>query len=170
MIPNRKDRPVSGKRLLIQSIPSEEETRWIRSNENSRRQRFLKGLRPAKPELMAHVLPEIDKDRPKGTMAFVVPASHIKRFIEKLVRGTIYVTERRYVEEHQEITVSLMRTEDAAPVTQIAEDFGELYERGPGIRIRKAVAEDGRTNALLVFDIWGQYRFHGMVMDRAPIQ
>jgi hypothetical protein len=99
-------------------------------------------------------------------LALVVPAEETHRFIEKLVRGTIYLTERRYIEQNQEITVSLLRLEDSQPIVMLLEQFGELYERGPGIRIRKAVAQDARTNALFVFDIWDQFRFHGAVMDR----
>jgi hypothetical protein len=131
-----------------------------------KRQKFLKRLMPVKPDMMKHALPEIDPDRPKGTMALLVPGSHIKRFIEKLVRGTVYLTEGRYVEPEQEITTSLLHADDGREITEMIEQFGELYERGPGIRIRKAVAHDAKTSALFVFDIWGQYRFHGAVMDR----
>ena len=96
----------------------------------------------------------------------LVPAKETHKFIEKLVRGTIYLTERRYVEQNQEVTVSLLRPEDSQPIVTLLEQFGELHERGPGIRIRKAVAQDARTNALFIFDIWDQFRFHGAVMDR----
>ena len=41
-----------------------------------------------------------------------------------------------------------------------------MYERGPGIRIRKVVAHEAQTNALFVFDIWDQFRFHGAVMEK----
>jgi len=96
----------------------------------------------------------------------LVPAKETHRFIEKLVRGTIYLTERRYIGQNQEVTVSLLRPEDSQSIVTLLERFGELHERGPGIRIRKAVAQEARTNALFIFDIWDQFRFHGAVMDR----
>jgi hypothetical protein len=46
------------------------------------------------------------------------------------------------------------------------EHFGEMRQRGPGIRVFKAVAQDDKESALFFFDIWGQFRFHGAVMDR----
>lgn len=132
----------------------------------SARNRFLKRVRDADPSWANDALPEIHPDRPKGGLALLVPAKETHKFIEKLVRGTIYLTERRYIEQNQEVTVSLLRSEDSQPIVTLLEQFGELYERGPGIRIRKAVAQEARTNALFVFDIWDQFRFHGAVMDR----
>jgi hypothetical protein len=82
------------------------------------------------------------------------------------VRGVVYLTEQRYIEPDQEITVTLLRPEHENDVLQILEQFGELYERGPGIRIRKVVARDAKANAIFVFDIWDQFRFYGSVMDR----
>jgi hypothetical protein len=130
------------------------------------RQKFLNELRSANDVPKNYLLPEINPDRPVGNIALLLPARHINRFITKLVRGTVYLTERRYIEDEQEIFVSLLKKEDGSELLQILQQFGELYEREPGIRIRKAVAEDGRTNALFVFDIWEQFRFYGMVVDR----
>jgi hypothetical protein len=134
------------------------------------RRRFLKRLRQVDPSAVDGVLPEIHADRPKGNVALLVPAQDTQKFIEKLVRGTVYLTESRYVEQDQELTISLLRPEDGQPIVKLLENFGELYERAPGIRIRKAIAQDARTNALFVFDIWDQFRFHGAVMDRTTEQ
>lgn len=131
------------------------------------RQRFVRSLRKAEPEKYKnHLLPEI-RDRPMGNVALHVSGAHIKRFAEKLVRGTVYITERRYIDTDQEINVSLLQREGEGEILKLLEQFGELHERGPGIRIRKAVAHDAKTNALFVFDIWDQFRFYGYVMDRA---
>jgi hypothetical protein len=133
---------------------------------NLARKRFLAGVMPARKELLEHTLPELDPNRPMGNLALRVDGRRLRKFIEKLVRGTIYLTEQRYIEADQEITVSLLRREHEGELIQILEQSGELLERGLGIRIRKAVAHDGVTNALFVFDVWGQFRFYGMVMDR----
>lgn len=132
----------------------------------SARSRFLKRVKETDPSWAISALPEIHPNRPKGGLALFVPAKDTHRFIEKLVRGTVYLTERRYIEDDQEVTVSLLRPEDSQPIVTLLEEFGELHERGPGIRIRKAVAREAPTNALFVFDIWDQFRFHGAVMDR----
>lgn len=132
----------------------------------SARRRFLKRVREADPSMARSTLPEIYSDRPKGNLVLVVPAKETRRFIEKLIRGTVYLTEGRYIEQDQEVTVSLLRPEDGDPIVKLVEQFGELHERGPGIRIRKAVAQDAKTNSLFIFDIWDQFRFHGSVTDR----
>lgn len=128
--------------------------------------RFLKRIRAANPEWHANAMPEIYPDRPKGNIALLVPAEEIHKFIEKLVRGTLYLTERRYIEKEQEISVALLRPEDSDPIVGLLEEFGETHEREPGIRIKKGVAEDAKANAVFVFEIWNQFRFHGAVMDR----
>lgn len=135
----------------------------------SARRRFLRRVREADPSMTNSSLPEIYSDRPKGGLALVVPAKETHRFIEKLIRGTIYLTELRYIEDGQEITVSLLKPEHGEPIVRLVKEFGELYDRGPGIRIRKAVAQDAKTNSLFVFDIWDQFRFHGSVMDREVV-
>jgi len=138
----------------------------------SARTRFLRRVREAEPSMSRSSLPEIYSDRPKGTLALEVPAEETHRFIEKLIRGTVYLTEGRYVEKDQEVSVSLLRPEDGQPIVTLIEQFGALHERGPGIRIWKVVAEDAETNSLFMFDIWDQFRFHGAVMDheqRTPL-
>jgi hypothetical protein len=132
----------------------------------SARRNFLSRIKEADPSWSGSALPEIHPNRPKGGLGLLVPVKDIHNFIEKLVRGTVYLTERRYVEEDQEVTVSVLRPEDGDPISTLLEEFGELYEREPGIRIRKAVANDAPANALFIFDIWDQFRFHGAVSDR----
>lgn len=129
------------------------------------RNRFVRGLRDADPSMIKHAIPEI-KDRPLGNKAVLIPGEHINRFGEKLVRGMVYVSEHRYIEPEQEVAVSLLQRGDDAEVLQLLQQFGEIYEREPGIRVRKAVAHDAKTNAIFVFDIWDQFRLYGYVMDR----
>lgn len=129
--------------------------------------RFLQRLREVDPSAPGQ-LPEIHTTRPKGDLALLVPAEDLHRFIEKLIRGTIFLSEGRYIENDQEITVSILGPEDGDPIVALLDRSGELHERGPGIRIRKAAAVDAPTNSLFVFDIWDQFRFHGAVSDCTP--
>ena len=89
----------------------------------------------------------------------------MRRYVEKLVRGTVYFTEERYIESGT-IGMSFIRTEDATDdVYQMLEQFGQLYELGAGIRFRKAVAAEAPEQPLFVFDIWGQFRVFAYVED-----
>jgi hypothetical protein len=135
----------------------------IRMRELTRR-KFTKKLRPADGVPMQHVLPELDPNRPKGGLALHVPAQGLRKFVDKLVRGTVWVTERRYI-EGKDVRMSFIRLEDAEEVFQIFERFGELYERGPGIRIRKAVAPELPSEPIFVFDIWNQFRVYAYLQD-----
>lgn len=132
------------------------------------RAKFLKGLMPAPSASTQGILPEIDPARPKGNQALLINARDLHKFIEKLVRGTVYITEQRYITEDQKVTVAIIDRSNEAEFLTILEKFGELYERGPGIRIRKAVAHEARANAMFVFDVWNQFRFYGSVLDLEP--
>lgn len=127
------------------------------------RKKFLEHLRPAEAGLLKHALPEI-RPRPLGGIALTVPAKGLHRFVEKLVRGTVYLTEKRYI-ENKRIGISFLRPEDALDLQQLMEQFGEFHERGPAIRIRKAVAVEAREDPLFVFDIWDQFRVYAYVED-----
>jgi len=67
---------------------------------------------------MEHVLPETKPDRPKGSMALNISAAGLHRFVEKLVRGTVYLTEQRYI-ENKTIGMAFLRTEDEKEVLQM---------------------------------------------------
>jgi hypothetical protein len=124
--------------------------------------RFQRGMEAARPDLLQHQLPEIYPDRPKSTIALRVSEPDLRRFVEKLVRGTIYLTERKFVDQHQ-IKMSLIPRGKDADLQQIFDEFGEAYERGAAIRIRKAAASEAPDQPLFVFDIWDQFRFYAYV-------
>jgi hypothetical protein len=57
------------------------------------RQRFLREVKSADMDKYRdHLLPEIHPERPMGTLALHVPAKHIEKLVEKLVRGVVYLT------------------------------------------------------------------------------
>jgi len=87
----------------------------------SARTRFFKRIRQADPSWANSAIPEIYAGRPKGDMALLVPVQATHKFIEKLVRGTIYLTEQRYIECNQGVTVSLLRPEDSQPIVSLLE-------------------------------------------------
>lgn len=131
----------------------------------SARKRLLTRFREINPYMAKSTIPEIYSDRPKGTFALEIPAKETHKFIEKLIRGTVYLTEGRYIEQDQEVTFSLLRPEVSEPIVQLVEQFGTRHERGLGIRIWKATAHDAITNSIFMFDIWDQFRFYGAVTD-----
>jgi hypothetical protein len=131
------------------------------------RQRFRREFLPARPEMSRDLLHTINRKMPNSMVAMRFPTGHLNRLIEKLVRGTVYLTEQRYIELDQEILIMTSPPPaDAAAHFAVIQGFSELHERGPGIRIRKAVSPDAKTDALFVFDIWEQFRFYGAVVAR----
>jgi hypothetical protein len=112
------------------------------------------------------LLPEIDPNRPRGTIGIRIPAKELLKFGEKIVRGMVFMTEGRYVESNEEATVFIVRPDEIPEALQIALDVGELFEREPGIRIRKATANDAPKASAYVIDIWEQFRLYGMILPK----
>ncbi|HEX2826050.1 MAG TPA: hypothetical protein VHP37_06870 [Burkholderiales bacterium] len=129
-----------------------------------KRRRFEKLIKPVEQATDLRRVPEIGPVQPKDRFAIVVSAASIRRFVEKLVRGTVYLTENRYIETGR-IGVSMMEPERAAEVQELLEQFGELHERGRAIRIRKAVAAEAPRDPIFVFDLWDQFRVYAYVED-----
>jgi hypothetical protein len=114
----------------------------------------------------AALLPEINPNRPRGAFGVLIPGKELHRFGEKVLRGMVFMTEGRYVEPSEEATVHIVRPDQLPEALQIVENTGEIFEREPGIRIRKAIANDNPKASAYVIDIWDQFRLYGMVLPK----
>ena len=119
--------------------------------------RFMSRLRPVTAELAKHALPEI-KNRPYGNMALQIPAADLHRFGAKLIRGTVYLADKRYLDD-TDIGISLIAPDDEGDLQQLFE-LGQPFDRGLAIRIRRAL-DPNNGDMLFRFDIWDQFRIYG---------
>ena len=115
-----------------------------------------------KPALLA----ELNPARPRGTFGVPIPAKELHRFGEKIVRGIVFMTEGRYIDSDEEVSIHNVSADEVPEALQIVENIGEVFERGPGIRIRKATAEDAPEASAYVIDIWEQFRLYAIVLPK----
>ncbi len=88
------------------------------------------------------------------------------RFGIKLVRGVTYQLDRRFIEDDYEIEVYFPDDSQFEQVLQIVGKYLETHERGPGVRIRRAVPVEDPKRAIFEFRIWGQLRIAAIVAPK----
>lgn len=102
---------------------------------------------------------------PEEQVAIPISASAIRRLAEKIVRGLIYLEDRRFVQEPFKIDHYVLSDEGAAPVRAALIKFGKVYERGPGIRVVRAVTPEDAMSGFYEIEIWGHFKMYVSVMD-----
>jgi hypothetical protein len=99
-------------------------------------------------------------------MAITVPKLSLQRLTEKIVRGIFYIEEgEAFIEPPYEIEFFALESAGAAIVRSAIDNFGKEYAREPGIVVRRAIADDGKS-ALFEIEFFQQFKAHASVMVR----
>ena len=80
---------------------------------------------------------------------------------EKVVRGFTYAQDRKFIEPPYRVT--FFPPDRAAHFLDALDQFGETYDRAPGIVIRHVLAEDDRMSALFEIELWQQFKMYASV-------
>ena len=101
----------------------------------------------------------------KDQVAIPVSAKSIRRLAEKVVRGLIYLQDGRLVQDPFTIDCYVLDDGGTAPIKQALEKFGISFERGPGIRVSRAVTPEDGMSGFYEVEIWGRFKIYVAVMD-----
>ena len=102
--------------------------------------------------------------RPKSEQVAVrLPAKHIERFCEKLVRGIHYLEHGELIEPPFEIQFFALDDEGAKPVRDILQRHGKRYTRGPGFEILRVVPTDEPKASMQEIRIFGEFVMFAVV-------
>ena len=105
---------------------------------------------------------------PADQHAIKLPRKSIDRLFEKIVRGLTYVETGRFIEATHTVGIYPLDPGDASPFTKVLDLHGRVHARGPGIVVRKAVAQDDGLSAIYEVDIWGVFRAYAAVTPAEP--
>jgi hypothetical protein len=100
------------------------------------------------------------------SVGVLIPKEGLQRLVEKICRGIFYLEDRIFIEPPYEVVHHVVHEHVAAPIVAMVNKFGKLYARGPGLTVRRAVADDDRRAALVSIEIWGQLRLYASVSEK----
>lgn len=105
-------------------------------------------------------------DQPeREQVAIPVSATAIRQLAEKVVRGLMYVTDGKYVEDPHVIEVHVLDESGAGPIRDAIVKHRQVFERGPGITVSRVVAPEDGTSGFYEVAIWGRLKVYVSVMD-----
>lgn len=96
-------------------------------------------------------------------VAIPVSATGIRRLVEKVVRGITYLQDKQFVENPYKVEQFVLTDEGAAPIKDILNRFGQIYERGPGITVTRAVVPEDQMTAVYGIEIWGRFNAYAVL-------
>jgi hypothetical protein len=94
--------------------------------------------------------------------AIPMPVEHVQRIVEKLVRGIFYVEDDKLIEPPFVIEHIPPHEQAANAFRKALDRQGKIYDRSPGLVIRRALAEDGVSSIFEIL-LWGQFKAYATV-------
>lgn len=102
--------------------------------------------------------------RPKSEQVAVrLPAKHIERLCEKIVRGIHYLEHQELIEPPFEIQFFALDDEGAKPIRDLLEQHGKRYTRGPGFEVIRIVPVDEPKASMQEIRIFGEFVMFAVV-------
>ena len=105
--------------------------------------------------------------RPKREqIALPISANSLKRIVEKIIKGIVYIEDNRFLNAETEIFHHVVSDEDAIPLKEVLNQFGTRHSREPGIEVLRAVTPDDGVSSLYEITIWGKFRMFASVTPK----
>lgn len=101
-------------------------------------------------------------DIPGERTAILIPKDYFDRITVKIVRGIFFIEDGLFIEPPFKIDVYALPEDGDATWTQALGRWGKVYERKPGVKVRRAVAEDG-VSSLFEVTFWKQFKTYAAV-------
>ena len=103
------------------------------------------------------------------TGAVTIKARYLRRFVDKIVRGICYLEDSMLIEEPYHIHCYIMHNESAKHFSDLANRYGKIFAREPGIEVCRAVTPEDGITSLYAITIWERLRMYA-VIDQKPEQ
>lgn len=103
----------------------------------------------------------------KEKIGLLIRKSHLKKFTEKIVRGITYLQDKKYIDAPYYIQFYVHNRDSIRYLLEhIHPGPWELFVRGPGMAVLRAIAIDDNTSGIYLIDIWGQLYLVALVVNR----
>ncbi|MFV1976452.1 MAG: hypothetical protein ACC651_11940 [Candidatus Scalindua sp.] len=105
--------------------------------------------------------------RPRNEqVALPVPAKHLQKLAEKIVKGLAFIEDGQLVDANTGIEYHVANEEGAQPIVEALEKFGKGHSRGPGIEVIRAVTPDDGVSGFYKITVWGELVMYVTVLRK----
>jgi hypothetical protein len=101
-------------------------------------------------------------------VALLVPAAHIRRLCEKIVRGVTYIENGMLIEPPFSVEFYALGESGAEPIKQILDRHGTVYTRGPGFEVIRVVPHDESRASMFKITVFGEFVMYAFVSGPEP--
>jgi hypothetical protein len=95
-----------------------------------------------------------------------VPKESLERLGQKIVRGLTYIRTGKLIGAGYLLEVFVLNGEAAQPVNEILGRHGVRHDRGPGVAVWRAPADDDPISGVFAIEIWGRLKLYAGVHPR----
>jgi len=100
---------------------------------------------------------------PVQERAVTIAEDDLKAIATKIIRGTTWVIDRKYIEQDYEIGIYFVRDKRLFPFYRPLLRYGKTYTLGPGLTVVRAVADEDGVSSLYYLEFWQQVFMYGSV-------
>jgi hypothetical protein len=133
----------------------------------ARRQRLRDETFVVGPEHLRAILPGFGP-HPGPPVGVYVAAESLERLVEKVARGLTYLHAGRLITPEYRV-VMFVDPRQGAAFEQLLATFGRRYDRGPGIAVAHAIANDDSRASIFSLVLWGSLHLWGAVQPKPVI-
>lgn len=91
----------------------------------------------------------------------LISKTKLEALAVKIIRGITYLATGKTLSNEFNIPIIFGDEEKAFPVIQFLQNYGKIYECGPGIVVHRAEASEDNLIAVYRIEIWGKLRIYG---------
>ncbi|WP_200254132.1 hypothetical protein [Thiococcus pfennigii] len=88
--------------------------------------------------------------------AVLVPAKHLQKLAEKIVKGIAFIEDNQLIDSNTEIEHHIVNDDGSNQIEDLLKRFGTVHSRGPGIKVVRAVTPEDGVSAFYKITVWGE--------------
>lgn len=110
------------------------------------------------------IFPNFGKKFKTGSISIPMAEQSLREFGRKIIKGVGYLIFNKIIADNYFIEIYFVEDKNVISLINFIEKHGKLYMRGPGIKVNFVPTSDSEINSLYRVEIWGQFRFHGVLL------
>lgn len=100
------------------------------------------------------------------SMGIPISPEKLTKLGYKLVRGITYIVDKKFIEKDYEIEVHFLHDSSAKQFIEKINKYGQVYHRGPGVTVGRAIPDDDKNSPAFYIEIWGKLKMYATLKSK----